>query len=143
MNMIWVSIFCKVKKVIMTVVLSSAGLIAQAQTTPYVPSIIPPSPNAATLMKFSDVPVSPYTGTADVSIPIYTIKARGVAVTITLNYHTGGIRVKEEAGWVGLGWALSAGGMISRSIMGKDDFGGEYFSTPVPDITANLVAAPR
>src|ERR1700748_1369688 len=77
-------------------------LAAQTAPSPYIPSIIPPSPNAATLMKFSDVPVSPYTGTADVSVPIYQIQARGLTVPVSLNYHTGGIRLKEEAGWVGL-----------------------------------------
>jgi hypothetical protein len=122
--------------------LATASLLTKAQTTPFVPSIIPPSPNAASLAKFSDVPVSPYTGTADVSIPIYDIKARGISVPVSLNYHTGGIRVKEEAGWVGLGWALNAGGMISRTIMGLDDFGGDYFNTFVPDVTGNLVNAP-
>ncbi len=110
--------------------------------TNYIPNIIPPSPNASTLTKFSDVPVSPYTGTADVSIPIYTIQARGIEVPIGLDYHTGGIKLKEESGWVGLGWALNAGGSISRTIMGLDDFGGEYFNTSVPDITANLVVQP-
>jgi len=119
----------------------SAFLLAQAPM-PYIPSITPPSPNAATLLKFSDVPVSPYTGTADVSIPIYDIKARGIAVPISLNYHTAGIRLKEEAGWVGLGWALSAGGAISRTVMNLDDFAGEYFNHPVPEINGNFIAGP-
>src|ERR1700722_15504613 len=80
----------------------------------YVPNVIPPSPNAAALMKFTDVPVSPYTGTADVTVPIYTIQAKGISVPVILAYHTGGIRLKEDASWVGLGWALNAGGMVSR-----------------------------
>ncbi|HUB59237.1 MAG TPA: hypothetical protein VL978_00970, partial [Puia sp.] len=54
-----------------------AQLSSNAQ---YVPSYISPSPNAAALMKFSDIPVSPYTGTADVTVPIYTIQAKGVSV---------------------------------------------------------------
>ena len=63
-----------------------------AQTAP-VPNVFPPSPNAAALMKFTDVPVSPYTGTADVSVPIYTLQAKGVSVPVSLSYHTGGIRL--------------------------------------------------
>ena len=58
-------------------------LWAQVQSTAaYIPSILPPGPNAAAIMKFTDVPVSPYTGTADVTVPIYTIQAKGISVPI-------------------------------------------------------------
>ncbi|WPU95846.1 hypothetical protein SNE25_09985 [Mucilaginibacter sabulilitoris] len=89
-------------------------------------------------MKFVDVPVSPYTGTADVNIPIYTIHAKGIDIPISLGYHTGGIRLDEEASWVGLGWALNAGGMISRTINDKDDLGGMYFNQPVPQLQGDI-----
>ena len=114
---------------------------AQSQAgTDYIPSVIPPSPNAAALMKFSDVPVSPYTGTADVTIPIYTIKLRGLDVPISISYHTGGVKLKEEASWVGLGWALNAGGMVSRTVMDLDDFntGTPYFTTAVPQLAGDM-----
>ena len=105
----------------------------------YIPKVIPPSPNASALMKFTDVPVSAYTGTSDVSVPIYTIQTRDVTVPITLDYHTGGIRLKEEAGWVGLGWALNYGGMISRTIMGEDDFNStKYFNSTVPQLFGDI-----
>lgn len=110
----------------------------------YVPNVIPPSPNASSLMKFADVPVSPYTGTADITVPIYTIEAKGISLPISLGYHTGGIRLKEEAGWVGLGWALNCGGAISRTIMDKDDFGsGGYFTnTSIPQIAGDMAPHP-
>jgi len=119
----------------------SPGLLrAQGQiSSPYVPNVILPSPNAAALTKFSDVPVSPYTGTADVTVPIYTIQAKGISVPVSISYHTGGIKLKEEAGWVGLGWALNAGGAISRSIMDHDDFGAiPYFTTMVPQLAGDM-----
>src|ERR1017187_6016274 len=83
-------------------------LLAQsdASSTPYIPNIIRPSPNAAALMKFTDVPVSTYTGTADITVPIYTSQARGITAPISLSYHAGGIKLKEEGSSVGLGWAL-------------------------------------
>ena len=122
--------------------LPCGNLLAQGDAnSPYVPSIIPPSPNAAALMKFTDVPVSTYTGTADITVPIYTIQAKGMTIPISLAYHTGGIRLKEEASWVGLGWALNAGGMISRTIMGSDDFGTQgpiYFTNRVPQLPGDL-----
>jgi hypothetical protein len=116
-------------------------LFAQGPTTsPYIPSIVPPSPNAAALMKFTDVPVSPYTGTADITVPIYTIQAKGISVPVSLSYHTGGVKLKEEASWVGLGWALNAGGMISRTIMGHDDFSQSqpYFTSMVPQLAGDM-----
>ena len=122
------------------ILISCFQLSVSAQTPPpYQPNVIPPSPNASTLVKFSDVPVSPYTGTSDVTIPIYNVSAKGVSVPVSLNYHTGGIRLKEESGWVGLGWALNAGGSISRTIMDKDDFSGQgYFNSFVPQITTDM-----
>ncbi len=130
-----------VKLIYFLVFIIPFNLNAQLQTTaPYIPSVIPPSPNAAALMKFTDVPVSPYTGTADVSVPIYTIQAKGITVPVNLAYHTGGIRLKEDASWTGLGWALNAGGMVSRTIMGHDDFGPSlpYFTTSVSQVAGDM-----
>jgi hypothetical protein len=123
-------------------VLFGLGLHAQLSAdAQYVPNYISPSPNAAALMKFSDVPVSPYTGTADITVPIYTIHAKGIDVPVSLDYHSGGVKLKEEASWVGLGWALNAGGMISRTIMNYDDFGTQgypYFTTVVPQLAGDM-----
>ncbi len=125
------------------VILPFGFLYAQSDAnSPYIPNIIPPTPNAAALMKFTDVPVSPYTGTSDITVPVYTIQAKGITVPVSLSYHTGGIKLKEEASWVGLGWALNAGGMISRTIVGHDDFGSDgiyYLTTAVPQLQGDLV----
>ncbi len=131
---------CFFKLFCLVLLVSPIMLNAQGLTTsPYIPSVIPPSPNAASLMKFTDVPVSPYTGTADVTVPIYTIQAKGISVPVSLSYHTGGIKAKEEASWVGLGWALNAGGMISRTIMGHDDFGTiPYFTGVVSQLAGDM-----
>ena len=85
------------------------------------PKIVPASPNAATLGKYGDIPVSLYSGTADITIPLYEIKSGDISVPITLSYHTGGIRLNELAGWTGLGFAFNAGGVISRNVLGFDD----------------------
>jgi hypothetical protein len=132
----------RVAAILVCLLVINSGLYSQGPP-PYAPTIIPPSPNAASLGKFGDIPVSPYTGTTDVSIPIYTVQAKGISVPVTLSYHTGGIRLSEESGWVGLGWALQAGGMISRTVNDKDDFTGGYYNsdlvTPVPEVKGKLV----
>src|ERR1700755_2329549 len=86
-------------------------------------NILPTSPDAAMLGKFGDIPIGNYTGTADVSIPIYTVedKAANVKIPIVLRYHGSGIMVNQQASSVGLGWMLEAEGSIIKTINGIDD----------------------
>lgn len=85
------------------------------------PNIIPPSPEAAALAKFTEVPVSHYTGVPNISIPIHTIQQNGITIPISLNYHSRGVKVGEIAPRYGLGWALQYGGSISRQTRGGVD----------------------
>jgi len=81
------------------------------------------SPNAGALGKFGDTPISYHTGVPEISIPIYTVQEGSLSVPITLSYHSSGVKVDEVASWVGLGWNLSAGGSITRTINGGPDEG--------------------
>ncbi|HEX5171750.1 MAG TPA: hypothetical protein VFW11_21375 [Cyclobacteriaceae bacterium] len=83
--------------------------------------IIPPSPDAAALGKYGDIPVSLYTGIPDISIPLFTLEGRQLAVPIGLSYHAGGNRVEEISSWIGLGFSLNAGGVITRTVRGLKD----------------------
>jgi hypothetical protein len=89
--------------------------------------IWPPSVEASALARYAAYPVNTYTGTPNITIPLYEIKVRDITVPISLSYHASGIRVRDEATWVGLGWVLNAGGMITRSIRGQDDISSRYF----------------
>lgn len=85
-------------------------------------SIIPPSPEAASLGKYVDTPVDLSTGQQTISIPLHTVQGKEVSVPISLSYIAGGgIKVEEMSSWVGLGWALNAGGNISRVVYGSPD----------------------
>lgn len=84
--------------------------------------MVPPSPDVASLFKSVITPVNEYSGTPSVSIPLYTATEGDISVEISLSYASGGIQVSEESGNVGLGWALNAGGAITRTINGQDDF---------------------
>ncbi len=98
----------------------------------FIPKIIPPSPNAASLGRYGEISVGYYSGVPSISIPIYSIKAGTITLPLTLNYNASGVRVAEEASWVGLGWSLNSGGVISRNIIGKDDFlAGGYYNNPI------------
>lgn len=71
--------------------------------------------------KFVDIPVGHFTGTPAISIPIHTLREGPLQVPVSVNYHGGGIRASEAASWVGLGWSLNAGGVISRTVLGIPD----------------------
>lgn len=79
------------------------------------------SPNAASLGQYGEIPVSLYTGTPNINIPLYEMTYGDMSVPISLSYHASGIRPDQHPGWVGLGWNLNAGGMISRVIKGIPD----------------------
>ena len=79
------------------------------------------SPNAASLGKYGDIPVSYNTGTPQISIPIYTVKSGSLKLPIALSYHASGLKAGETSSWVGAGWSLNAGGMITRSVIGAPD----------------------
>lgn len=79
------------------------------------------SPTAASLGKFGDIPVSYHTGIPTIDVPIYTVESGSLKLPISLSYHSSGVKVNEPAGWVGIGWALNAGGVITRSVMGTPD----------------------
>ncbi|WP_146217466.1 hypothetical protein [Chitinophaga sp. S165] len=101
--------------------------------------IIPPSPTAASLGRFGETPVSYYSGMPSISVPLYNVEINDFSLPITLTYSSNGVRVNENAGWVGLGWTMSAGGVITRTVRGADDFGnGGYFrEAALPPNTAS------
>lgn len=111
------------KKIIISLfaTLSIMNLHSQNQDIAF-PHVTPMTPNAAELAKYADYPVSYYTGTPNTSIPLYEIDVDGFKLPISLNYHASGIRVDQEATWVGLGWSLDVGSRISRTANCTDDF---------------------
>jgi YD repeat-containing protein len=81
-------------------------------------------PTAASLIKYVDIPVNYHTGIPQIGLPIYTLKEGPLEVPISLSYHSGGIKLDEQASWVGLGWSLNAGGVITRTVIGTPDENG-------------------
>ncbi len=79
------------------------------------------SPNAASLGKFVDIPVNYYSGIPSIGIPLYTVKSGSLELPIGLSYHASGLKLHEQASWVGAGWALNAGGVITRTVRGAPD----------------------
>lgn len=132
------------KGVVLLVILGSwlnTLVHAQQNPTPEMPKVIQPAPNAAALGKYGDLPVSLYSGTPSVSIPLYNLQVGDLSLPISMDYHSGGIRVSELAGWTGLGWSLNAGGVVSRNMMDKDDLtklGSSYTIMPELETSGTL-----
>jgi hypothetical protein len=91
------------------------------------PTVVSPAPEAASLGKFADIPVGLYNGIPEINIPIYSIPINGQSIPISVSYHAGGIKVAEIPSSTGSGWALNAGGVITRTIRGQDDATGNGF----------------
>jgi YD repeat-containing protein len=85
------------------------------------PMPVPPSPNVASLGKFGNYGVSYFSGLPEISIPLLEVKSGTLTLPITLSYHASGVKPTDVAGWVGMGWAISAGGQIARNIRNKPD----------------------
>lgn len=90
----------------------------------------PSAPNTASLGKYFEVPVNMSTGVPSIQIPLYVIKTGSISIPITLSYHSAGNKVNNAASWVGFGWDLSCGGVISKQVNGLDDF---YSMTQYPN----------
>ena len=88
----------------------------------FLPSVIPPTPQAAALARYGEYPVSHTTGIPDITIPLYEIDLGGYKLPISISYHASGFRPDDVATPVGLGWVLNAGGAVTRTIMGAPDF---------------------
>jgi hypothetical protein len=107
-----------------------------AQAREFMPNMLPQSPEASSFSKYGNYQVNLFTGLPEISIPLYEIKVGELTVPISINYHASGIKVNDQGSWVGTGWSLSAGGSVSRKIMGlPDDQQGNYLSglKPVRD----------
>jgi hypothetical protein len=81
----------------------------------------PASPSAAIFQKRLDQKINTASGTEEVTVKIHELYEGPLQVNVNLSYNTAGIKVGEAASWVGLGWNLSGGGMISRTVIGYRD----------------------
>lgn len=123
----------KIKLYIVTVIFILFYVFESYSQEAYSSSVsgaVPPSAAVMSYAKFANVPVDLSTGTTAVDIPIASLSDGPLSHNVSLSYHTGGIRVSELAGDIGLGWHLNAGGIISREVRGMpDDHEDGYLNT--------------
>lgn len=121
------------------------GAIPQSINTPKFTS-----PEVTAMNRYTETPVSYYTGIPSISIPLCEVNINGVSVPISLNYNAGGIRAEQESTWAGLGWDISTGGQITRKVRGvADEMSGFFTSNSIngflqlPGFSQDILTATR
>jgi len=111
-----------------------------AQDNP-INNVNPPSPTPSNLVKFAEVPLNGYTGMANVNIPLYTAHSGSLNLSVSLEYSSNGVKINEIPGWVGEGFNLLAGGVITRSIQQvPDEVGSVGFFANAKEVYNNITA---
>ncbi len=105
---------------------SSWMFFAKAQVSK--PLVNVQSPNATSFGLYGEVPVSLSTGLPNIEVPLYQFNENGLVIPISLNYHSSGFRPDMHPGWVGMGWTLNSGGMVTRIVKDEAD---EYKRTTI------------
>lgn len=101
---------------------SSTLLVGQSGALPNIMS-----PEVADLGRYGAYPVSYYSGTPTISIPLYKIKENELEMDLSLSYNASGFVPGKESGIVGQNWALEAGGVITRVVnWNADDVNKSY-----------------
>jgi len=94
---------------------------SQAVDNPELPNLSPQSPNAFEFTKYGEVNVNESTGTINLGIPLYTYRAGEIEIPLTLNYSGNGVKVAQDATWVGINWNFTPGGVITRQVRDLPD----------------------
>lgn len=102
--------------------INNLNLLGQLTDEKFLPNIIPPSPEASKLGSYGDLSIGEFTGSPNFNIPLFDYNVSSINTNISLNYSSNGLRVDEMETLVGLGWNLSLGGIINRTVRDEDDF---------------------
>ncbi|WP_353151454.1 hypothetical protein [Chryseobacterium sp.] len=106
---------------VITVAAQGSGSQITGDPPSTLPKVLPSSPEAFKLGSYGNIPVSLFTGTTNVSIPLVNYKAGNLNLPVTLNYASNGIKIDDMNGSTGLGWNLITAGVITRTIRDLPD----------------------
>ncbi|WBV54134.1 RHS repeat domain-containing protein [Chryseobacterium gambrini] len=95
------------KMIILSTFFTIKSLVAQQNYNQYYVDNLPKPPSIKMLEKYGAVTNSEYTGSNSFSIPLANIESGDIKIPIVLKYISGnGIKVRDEASNVGLGWGI-------------------------------------
>ena len=79
------------------------------------------TPEVASLGTYGNIPVGFFTGTPDITVPMFEISVGDYTMPISASYHLANVRPFPTPGILGLGWNLNVGGHITRTVRGFPD----------------------
>jgi len=89
--------------------------------TPKAPDIIQPSPVSQNFTRYANFTPNLSTGTINIPISLYDLKAGDLTLPIALQYTTNGIKVWDNPLPVGYGWNIQPAFRITRVVLGRED----------------------
>lgn len=105
----------KIRLLILLIFLCNSGYSQPNPLQPD-PSKLIQSPNAASLGVYGKIDVSSFTGLANISIPVFSLREGDIDVNCQLQYFSGGVKPEQHPGWVGQNWSLDVGGQVTRKV---------------------------
>ena len=115
-------------------ILQYSNVNAQGENGLEIPAILLPSPNAAELGKYGEIPVNMSTGALNFSLPLFVYSTKNLELPISVNYNTNGFRVNAISSRAGFDWVLNVGGTITRTIVDEPDLINTTISLPKPNM---------
>jgi YD repeat-containing protein len=103
---------------------------SSAQTDPSLPVVLPPTPEASSLVRESAFSAAKNSGAATAYIPFYKLDIKGFSLPIGLSYASSGVKIDAIPGRAGVDWSLDGIGVITRIVHGKPDDQSVRFSKP-------------
>ncbi len=110
------------KKLLLFTLIVINSKAQQNQNSSYYFEGLPKSPSAKLFMKYGDDNNSEYTGANSPLIPLFNVEEGDIKVPLILKYISGnGIKVRDEASNVGLGWGMPLANISQEVLGGYDD----------------------
>ncbi|RLJ31864.1 YD repeat-containing protein [Chryseobacterium sp. 7] len=114
------------KKKLTTLALMSLFSIVYSQidkNKPYYFKDFPQTPSTAAFQRYGEIQNSEYVGANSPVIPLENIREGDINIPLNLNYVSGnGVKVRDEASSVGLGWGIPMATITQYVSGGFDDF---------------------
>lgn len=101
-----------------------SNIFIYAEKFDYAPTtnvIIPPSPEVSDIIKYSKFDNVNNEGLPTIKFDLFTITEGDISLPISIIYQSGGLHIDEIEGNAGIGWSVSVGGCVSRTIYGGPD----------------------
>ena len=112
------AMICRFRLLLLSIFLLSFSESAVSQLQP-VRNV--PTPTVSTMGTLDNISVGHFTGTPNISIPLYEIEMGNYKLPIKANYNLAAVKPYIQPTVLGIGWNLMAGGYISRTVRGVHD----------------------